>query len=68
MRFLVYIVGFLILIAGLAWGAVEIGVPILYVQIGSVILFGLGIILGATRTSGRRTQGDVTVVQDKDEF
>ena len=66
MRLLAYIIGFLILIAGLAWGAIEAGAPALYVQIGSVILLGIGIILGASRTRSDRRQGDVTVVQDKD--
>lgn len=66
MRFLAYLVGFLILIAGLAWAAVEAGVPLLYVKIGSVILFGLGIIMGASRTRPDRYQPDVTVVRDND--
>src|SRR3954452_2697231 len=42
MRFFAYIVGFLILIGGLAWAAIEAGAPQLYVMIGSVILLGLG--------------------------
>ncbi|HEV7866955.1 MAG TPA: hypothetical protein VGO90_04700 [Chthoniobacteraceae bacterium] len=68
MRFFAYILGFLILIAGLAWGALEAGVPALYVQIGSLILLGLGIILGASRTRTYRPQGDVTVVRDQDQL
>lgn len=66
MRFIAYIVGFLILIAGLAWAAIEAGAPQLYVMIGSVILLGLGIIMGASSTRRSRTQGDVTVVRDND--
>lgn len=66
MRFFAYILGFLILIAGLAWGAIEAGAPTLYVQIGSVILLGLGIILGASRTRPYRNTPDVTVVRDND--
>ena len=64
MRFLAYIVGFLILIAGLAWAAIEAGAPSLYVQIGAVILLGLGIIGGAVRTRPYRNPTDVTVVRD----
>jgi hypothetical protein len=64
MRFLAYLVGFLILIAGLAWAAIEAGAPTLYVQIGAVILLGIGIITGATRTRRYRTPSDVTVVRD----
>jgi hypothetical protein len=37
MRFLAYIIGFLILIAGLAWAAIEAGAPVLYVQIAAVM-------------------------------
>ena len=67
MRFLAYIIGFLILIGGLAWAAIEAGVPILYVQIGAVILLGLGIIGGAIRTRPYyRNPTDVTVVRDDD--
>ena len=66
MRFLAYIIGFLIFIAGLAWAAIEAGAPQLYVMIGSVILLGLGIIMGASRTRSYRPAGDVTVVRDND--
>lgn len=66
MRFVAYIIGFLIFIAGVAWAAIEAGAPQLYVMIGSVILLGLGIITGASRTRSYRPQGDVTVVRDND--
>lgn len=65
MRFLAYIIGFLILIGGLAWAAIEAGAPQLYVTIGSVILLGLGIIMGASRPRIRSDSG-VTVVRDND--
>ena len=63
MRFLAYLIGFLILTGGLAWAAIEAGVPQLYVMIGSVILLGIGIITGASRTR-LRPHSDVTVVRD----
>jgi hypothetical protein len=66
MRFLAYIIGFLILIAGLCWAAIEAGAPILWVQIGAVILFGFGIIMGASRTRSYRGTPDVTVVRDNE--
>ena len=66
MRYLAYIVGFLILIAGIAWGAIELGAPVLWVQIGAVILLGIGIISGASRTRTYRQSPDVTVVRDND--
>lgn len=66
MRFLAYVIGFLILIAGLAWAAIEAGAPTLYVQIGAVILLGIGIITGASRTRTYRPPPEVTVVRDND--
>ncbi len=68
MRFFAYILGFLILIGGLAWGAIEMGVPQLWVIIGSLILLGIGIITGASRTRIHRQSGDVTVVRDNDDL
>lgn len=65
MRFFIYILGFLILIGGLAWAALEAGAPALYVMIGAVILFGIGMI-GAASRPGYRTDRGVTVVQDND--
>ncbi len=64
MRFVIYMIGFLILIGGLAWAAITAGAPQLYVMIGATILLGLGIVTGVSRTS--RTGGDVTVVHDND--
>jgi hypothetical protein len=65
MRFLVYLIGFLILIGGLAWAAITAGAPTLWVEIGAVILLGLGIITGITRTRTSR-RGEVTVVNNDD--
>jgi hypothetical protein len=66
MRFFAYILGFLILIGGLAWGAIEAGAPQLWVTIGAVILLGIGLIGAASRTRSTRAGGDVTVVRDND--
>ena len=68
MRFFAYILGFLLLIGGLAWAAIELGAPQLWVMIGSMILLGIGIISGASRTRIQRPSGDVTVVRDNDEI
>ena len=68
MRFFAYILGFLLLIGGLAWGAIELGAPHLWVMIGSMILLGIGIITGASRTRVHRPIGDVTVVRDNDDL
>ena len=67
MRLFAYILGFLLLIGGMAWGAIELGAPQLWVIIGSMILLGIGIITGARRARDYRTAGgDVTVVRDND--
>ena len=50
MSFLLYIVGFIVFIAGLAWLATVLGVGQTYVMIGAVILLGIGIFTAATRT------------------
>ena len=53
MSFMLYVAGFLVVIAGVAWGLVRAGVPSVWVIIASVILFGLGILTGVTRTRSR---------------
>ncbi len=68
MRFFTFIFGILILIGGLAWGAIELGAPQLWVMIGSTIILGLGIVAGASRTRGQRQSGDVTVVRADDKL
>lgn len=53
MSFALYVVGFLIVIGGVAWGLIKAGVPTIWVIIASVILFGVGILTGVTRTRSR---------------
>ena len=48
-----YMVGYLILIGGLAWGADRIGVSSTWIGIGAVVLLGLGIVTGVSRTRRR---------------
>jgi membrane-bound acyltransferase YfiQ involved in biofilm formation len=50
MSFAIYLVGFVILIGGIAWALITAGVPVLYVIIASVILLGIGILTGVSRT------------------
>ena len=66
MRLFAFIFGFLLLIGGLAWAALEMGAPQLWVMIGSMILLGCGIIMAASRSRMNRAAGDVTVVHDTD--
>lgn len=53
MSFALYIFGFIVFIGGVAWALVTAGVPSLYVAIGSVILTGIGIFTGVSRTRGK---------------
>jgi hypothetical protein len=50
MSFVLYLVGFVLLTGGIAWGLIVAGVPYLYVAIACLILVGLGIISGVSRT------------------
>jgi membrane-bound acyltransferase YfiQ involved in biofilm formation len=53
MSFAIYLIGFVLLTAGIAWGLVTAGVPTLYVAIACLILVGLGIITGVSRTRSK---------------
>ena len=45
-----YIVGYLILIGGLAWGAHVLGVSPTWIAIGAVVPLGFGVVTGVSRT------------------
>lgn len=49
MSFLLYMIGFIVFIAGLAWLATVAGVSQVYVTIGAVALLGLGIFTAISR-------------------
>jgi hypothetical protein len=53
MSFVIYVVGFLVLIGGVAWALITAGVRPLYVVITCVIMLGIGILTGVTRTRSR---------------
>jgi uncharacterized membrane protein YdfJ with MMPL/SSD domain len=46
----IYLIGFVIMIAGLAFAASMLGVPTLWIAIGVTVLVGLGILTGVSRT------------------
>ncbi|MBW8888040.1 MAG: hypothetical protein JF616_09825 [Fibrobacteres bacterium] len=48
-----YMLGFVMIIGGLAYGALRLGAPQVWVIIGAVILLGLGIASGASQTRRR---------------
>jgi hypothetical protein len=53
MSFALYLIGYLILIGGLAYGAHLMRVPPHWIVVGVVVLSGLGIATGAVRTRQR---------------
>jgi hypothetical protein len=50
MSFALYLVGFVVFIAGVAWALSVAGISPTYIGIAVVILLGLGIFTGVTRT------------------
>lgn len=53
MSFALYLIGFALLVAGIAWALITAGVSSLYVAIACVILVGLGIISGVAKTRSK---------------
>lgn len=52
-NFTLYIIGFVIVIAGLAWGAHTMGVGMTWIAIGALVLVGIAFITGISRTRVR---------------
>lgn len=53
MSFGLYILGFSFVIGGISWGLVIAGVKTSYIVITSIILLGIAILTGVTRTRGK---------------
>ena len=53
MSFMLYVLGFLVLIGGVAWALITAGVRPLYVVIACVIMLGIGILTGVTQTRSK---------------
>lgn len=50
MSFAIYVLGYLIVIGGLTWGATLMHVPIRWIAVGAIVLVGLGIVTGVKAT------------------
>ena len=50
MSFALYLLGMIIVICGLAYGAYLIHIPAQWIGVGVVVLLGLGILTGVART------------------
>ena len=46
----IYLIGFIVFIVGVAIGAYLLGAPPLWIMVGVIILIGIGILTGVSRT------------------
>lgn len=54
--FSTYLIGFIVLIIGLAIAAVLLGVSPIWVTVGAIVLIGIGIVSATTRTKPKDPQ------------
>ena len=54
--FSTYLIGFIVLIVGLAIAAILLGVSATWVTVGAIILIGIGIVSATTRTKPKDPQ------------
>jgi len=53
MSFILYLIGFAFIIGGIAWALIVAKVSVIYVMIAVVILIGVAILTGVSRTRTR---------------
>ena len=53
MSFIIYLIGFAFVIGGIGWALALTGVSTLHVMITTLILIGIAILTGVTRTRSR---------------
>lgn len=46
----IYLIGFIVLIVGLAIAATLLGAPPIWIGVGAIVLIGIGILMGVSRT------------------
>jgi len=46
----IFIIGFIVVIGGLAYGASMAGVSTQWIAVGAIVLAGIGIVMGVTKT------------------
>lgn len=51
----VYLIGFIILIIGLAFGAYLAGAPPMWIGVGVICLVGIAVLMGVTKTTRKDT-------------
>ncbi|MFJ5382199.1 MULTISPECIES: hypothetical protein [Burkholderiaceae] len=53
MSFLLYVIGLVVLVGGIAWGLSVAGVAHVYIGIACVIVLGIGIMMAVSRTRAK---------------
>ena len=53
MSFALYVIGFVIVIGGVAWAMITAGIALTWVMITCIILLGIGILTGVSRTRSK---------------
>jgi hypothetical protein len=53
MSFALYMLGFIVFLGGVIWGAVVAGVPHVYIGIATLILLGIGIFSAVSKTRAK---------------
>ncbi|MBC7790613.1 MAG: hypothetical protein H7Z74_11755 [Anaerolineae bacterium] len=51
--FSTYIIGFVVIVAGLAIGAYMLAVPPLWILVGVLVVIGIGVVMATSRTKPR---------------
>jgi hypothetical protein len=51
--FSLYVIGFFVLLAGLAYGAYLVHVPYVWIGVGALVLIGLGVMSAVSHTKRR---------------
>lgn len=57
-NFVIYLIGTLLVVGAMAYGAFLLGVPPVWIGIGAAVLVGLGILTGVTRTRQKDAPAD----------
>jgi hypothetical protein len=55
--FTTYVIGFLILVVGLAWAAFLLDVPTIWILVGVIVALGIGVITATGRTKMKDPPG-----------
>jgi len=53
MSFALYMLGIVVFLGGMIWGAVVVGIPHVYIGIGALVLLGIGIFSAVSKTRSK---------------